>query len=228
MMKIVNSIIKLVLITVLAISSELIAAQDGKDLINAVTNHDLNEVKRLIEAGVDINYLDEESPYVDNALLLACAYNFVDIAMYLTEKGADLSIRTYSGHTALMAALISEDLVDLMISKGADVSAKLEDGTTVFTLSISGVLSERVGLEIAKKFLDLGADVDESCTSGPVAGYTCLMMAALNQRPDIVKFLVENGANVNAKTGDGNTPLSLAEKEDDPEMVALLKELGAK
>ncbi len=64
--------------------------------------------------------------------------------------------------------------------------------------------------------------------SGAAAGYTCLMMAARNQRPDIVNFLVENGADVNATAENGNTPLSLAEKENDQEMVALLKKLGAK
>jgi ankyrin repeat protein len=37
-------------------------------------------------------------------------------------------------------------------------------------------------------------------------------MAARNQRPDIVKFLVENGANVNARAADGKTPLSWLKK----------------
>ena len=54
------------------------------------------------------------------------------------------------------------------------------------------------------------------------------MMAARNQRPDIVNFLVENGGNVNVKAADDNTPLSLAEEEEDHKMVALLKQLGAK
>jgi ankyrin repeat protein len=40
--------------------------------------------------------------------------------------------------------------------------------------------------------------------------------------------LAENGANMDAKAADGNTPLSLAQEEKDQEMVALLKKLGAK
>ena len=54
------------------------------------------------------------------------------------------------------------------------------------------------------------------------------MRAARNNRPDLVKFLVEKGADVNAKAGDGMTPLSLATKEKDDKMIALLKKLGAK
>jgi ankyrin repeat protein len=85
-----------------------------------------------------------------------------------------------------------------------------------------------LGFGNAKKLLEYGADVDESFTSGPAEGYTCLMMAARNQRPDIVKFLADNGANVNAKAANGNTPLSLAEEEEDKEIIELLKQLGAK
>ena len=50
----------------------------------------------------------------------------------------------------------------------------------------------------------------------------------LDRVTDIVKFLVENGANVNAKAANGNTPLSLAEEEEDQEIIELLKQLGAK
>lgn len=59
-------------------------------------------------------------------------------------------------------------------------------------------------------------------------GYTCLMMAARNQRPDIVRFLAENGADVNASAANGKTALSLANEEEDKEMVNLLEQLGAK
>jgi ankyrin repeat protein len=54
------------------------------------------------------------------------------------------------------------------------------------------------------------------------------MMAARNNAPDLVTFLIENGADVNAKAKDGQTALSLAQKEDDAAMVALLIKVGAK
>lgn len=213
--------------TFLLILSGSAGAQDGTELITAIAYQDLDKVKNLVEAGVDINYQEESAGAT--ALILSAMYNFVDMARYLIEKGADVSIQNRAGQTALMAAAgSSEEMFDLLVANGADMSVKSEDGTSAFTLSITGALSERVGLEIAKKLLEMGANVDESFNSGAAEGYTCLMMAARNQRPDIVKFLAENGANVNARAADGNTPLSLAKKEEDREMVAILTKLGAK
>lgn len=224
-MKIVNLLGGIIML-VLILPAEHVTAQTGSDLITAVAYQDLDKVKELINAGVDINYQTEMQDVT--ALIMACQYNFVDIGTYLIEAGADFTLKMNTGHNALMAAAVmSEELFDLLVSKGADTSVKLEDGTSAFTISISGALSGYIGLEIAKKLLDKGADVDEAANSGPTEGYTCLMMAAGNQRPDIVKFLVEEGANLNARAGDGTTPLSMAEKRNDPEMVALLKELGA-
>jgi len=217
----------LIFFIVLLFSSGYVMAQDGNELITAVAYQDLDKVKNLVEAGVDINYQEESAGAT--ALIMSAMYNFGDMARYLIEKGADVSIQNKVGQTALMAAAgSSEAIFDLLVANGADMSVKSDDGTSAFTLSITGSLSERVGLENAKKLLDLGADVDESVNSGAAEGYTCLMMAARNQRPDIVKFLVENGADVNAKAANGSTPLSLAEEEEDEEMIELLKNLGAK
>jgi len=202
-------------------------AQDGTELITAVAYQDLDKVKSLVEAGVDINYQEESAGAT--ALIMSAMYNFGDIAKYLIEKGADISIKNNTGHTALMAAAGSSDEVfDLLVANGADMSLKLEDGTSAFMLSISGVMSDFVGFGNAKKLLENGADVDESFNSGPAEGYTCLMMAARNQRPDIVEFLADNGADVNAKAADGKSPISLAEEENDEVMIELLKKLGAK
>lgn len=209
------------------ILSGYILAQDGTELITAVAYQDLDKVKSLVEAGVDINFQEESAGAT--ALIMSAMYNFGDIARYLIEKGADVTIKNNTGHTALMAAAgSSEEVFDLLVANGADMSVKLEDGTSAFMLSISGVMSDFVGLDNAKKLLENGADVDESFLSGPAEGYTCLMMAARNQRPDIVEFLADNGADVNAKAANGNTPLSLAQEEEDQKMIELLKQLGAK
>jgi ankyrin repeat protein len=207
--------------------SSALKAQTGDELISAVTYQDLEKVKDLVEAGVDVNY--REPRYGNTPLSMACQYNLVEIARYLMDKGADINLRTKTGHTPLMAAASgSETLFHLLLEKGADPLAAQENGTTALTMLVTGILMERMPLEAIDMLLNAGVNIDESAKSGQTEGYTCLMMAARNKRPDLVKYLVEREADINARAADGSTALSLAGKEDDQEMISLLKELGAK
>lgn len=67
-----------------------------------------------------------------------------------------------------------------------------------------------------RRLLDLGVPVNAAYEGD---GYfdiakdsTALHVAAWQSRPDLVKLLIERGANVNAKDGKGRTPLMLAHK----------------
>ena len=71
-----------------------------------------------------------------------------------------------------------------------------------------------------KRELQKGGDVN-----GAHAGTSLLSLATKNGRLDMVKFLVEKGADVNARGNDGETPLTLATKQD---VVDFLKQHGAK
>ena len=200
------------------------------ELFDKVIGNDIASVKKLLAEGADINELTEVGGVgTATPLFIACSY-YDDMAKLLIAKGADVNIKTAKGDTPLMAACGSgkEEVARLLVSKGADVNAKSNDGNGAFTYSISGILSDRASTGLAEFLLSKGANVDETPDTGPIAGYTCLMMAAGNKKPDLVKFLVKHGANVNARAKDGSTPLSLATKDKDPEMVKLLKSLGAK
>jgi len=204
------------------------AAMAG-ELWSKVYRNDIEGVKKLLDAGADINDRPDPGGQTNpTALIMACSY-YEDMAMLLIDRGADINATTDRGETALMAACFSlEKVARRLIEKGADVTARQSNGTGAFTGCIVGVLSGRVSYGLAELLLSKGADVDEASNSGDAAGYTPLMMAARNKKPELVKFLVKNGADVNAKAKDGVTPLSLAAKEKDAEMVRLLKKLGAK
>ena len=202
-------------------------AQDGAGLIESIMYQEFDKAKELIENGVDVNYQDKSSG--STALMLACQYNFIEIAAFLIENKADLNVQAKNGQTALMAAAgSSEDLFNLLLSKGADIKIKETNGTTVLTQACMGVITEKVTLNVVKTILDKGIDVNEAPSSGRTQGYTCLMMAARNNQLKLAKILINRGADVNIKANDGNTALGLARKENNTEITELLIKQGAK
>lgn len=62
----------------------------------------------------------------------------------------------------------------------------------------------------------------------PESGNTALIQAVDRGHPDVVRLLVEKGADLNAKNKDGMTALSLAESRGYEEVVRILKAAGAK
>ena len=204
-----------------------VMAQEGAKLIESVWSQDFDRAKELVKGGVDVNYQDPSSG--STALMLACGYNFADMARFLVEHGADLNRQDKQGQTALMiAAYRSEEIFTLLLSKGADIKVKDKEGRTAFTHAWVGVLSEEVPLAVVETLLNKGADVNEAPDRGLAEGYTCLMMASGNNRPGLVSFLIGKGADVNARARDGKTALGLAQEEGHSEVVKLLIAAGAK
>lgn len=79
----------------------------------------------------------------------------------------------------------------------------------------------------AKFKLLLSQGFNINATSGK-DGTTLLMDAVEHDQLRIVQFLIGSGANVNIKTKDGRTALSLAKKKADKEMIESLTKAGAK
>ena len=75
--------------------------------------------------------------------------------------------------------------------------------------------------ETVKKLIELGIDVNEKSD-----GMTPLMYAARYNRTDIIKILVEKGAEINTKNSKGYTAMKFAKQSNAKEAVALLEELS--
>lgn len=219
--------VRCLLLVLILSATSVVLGQDGSKLIEDIMFQEFDKAKTLVKNGVNVNYQDESSG--STALMLACQYNFVDMAKFLIEHKADVNLQAKNGQSALMvSARTSEELFQLLLSKGADITMKANDGTTALTQACAGIISKKVSLAVVQTLLDKGANVNEAPVSGHAEGYTCLMMAARNHQPELVKLLINKGADINKKAKDGNTAISLARKENDLDMVKLLKSLGAK
>jgi ankyrin repeat protein len=170
----------------------------------AVFADDLDEAKRLIAAGADVN---AENNYGINAMLLAA-----DIA--------------------------STELIRLLLKHGADANTANADGETPLHL-----VARAGNVEAARLLLKAGAKVDARESFGE---QTPLMWAVTRRHPQMVAFLLEKGADVNARSAirdyqrvataesraksldrGGFTPLMYAARENCRECVDILLKHGA-
>jgi len=94
--------------------------------LNMAVSYDPELVAPLLKAGADPK-LAAESGYT---ALHVAAYRSVDIAKRLIDAGADVKAADSSGNTPLHFARNLE-MVDLLISKGADPNARSKDGETL-------------------------------------------------------------------------------------------------
>jgi ankyrin repeat protein len=111
-----------------------------------------------------------------------------------------------------------KEIAELLISKGADVNAKGEDGWTPLH---EAAWDDRK--EIAELLISKGADVNakNDIESTP------LHHAAYYGHKEVAKLLIAKGADVNAKDGVGRTPLHKAVYYGHKEIVGLLLTKGA-
>jgi ankyrin repeat protein len=177
-------------------------------------------VQLLLEHGANVNPTkrpdSQSSPLVQAAL----ASN-VETMKLLLEHGADLKASAVS---TLIIALMQDcrECVDFLLQQKLDPE--------VYTIALGAVVNF-ADVNTVRLLLDRGAQVD---APDPV-GHTPLANAAGSDSipTDVVKLLIERGANVNSKSthlssGDtGMSVLDIARLRGDTPVVAVLVKAGA-
>ena len=129
--------------------------------------------------------------------------------------------------TPLMVATTVGDrpMVRLLLRAGAKPNTQNDQGRTalMYAAGVMTLLGERFA-EIATDLLDAGADLE--VRSWGDTGTNALMFAAYNGRADIVKLLLERGANPAHADEKGRTALDFAESKGHAEVIRLLKAHG--
>jgi ankyrin repeat protein len=149
--------------------------------------------KMLIEKGADVNAINNRGRapmhYIEN----------LQVLKKLIEKGANINEKDKeTGWTPLHFAVTRqnmEEIVDYLITNGADVNAKSFDGSTPLHLRL-----------YAKRLIAAGGDVN----SQDEFGNTPLHYAHLHHIKDAAEPLINAGADVNSKNKNYSTPLHLA------------------
>jgi ankyrin repeat protein len=154
-------------------------------------------------------------------LHLAAHRGDIDKVRSSLEKGTKIDVRDKAMHTPLFYAASAGQInvVDLLISKGADVNAKDIRGgeTPLFYAAKAGQKN------VVELLIDKGADVNARGSQHSGA----LESAAWLGRSDVAELLIAKGADVNAKDDWDYIPLHAAAGSGLVEIVKLLIAKGS-
>ncbi len=171
----------------------------SEKLLNAAKEGNYDEMKKLVEQGAYINAVDEKK---NTALYFAAAAGNFDAVKYLVEKGAKLNIRHSSGQLALDRAA-QEGYIDV-------VKYLADHGSLILVEPVSPLwlAAQKGHLSVVKYLVDeKKLDMNQS----PAGLGTALHFAAGGGFLDVVRFLVEKGADTSARTKFGHeTPVEMA------------------
>lgn len=141
-----------------------------------------------------------------------------EIVELLVNAGAELDFFS-------AVVLKSNEAIDQMLKADPSLSeARRSDGYPAIHFAVS-----RGDLEMVKKFLNAGCDLElrnHSKNSGHFAG-RMIHVAAFWHQPEVAKFLIEAGADVNAVAKLKTTPLHVAARTGNHDVAKLLLENGA-
>jgi ankyrin repeat protein len=164
----------------------------------------------------------------NTALSYACYYpdsdeKSLELARLLIEQGADFNTLNHWGYGYTPLSLACKkgkaETIKFLIESGADLKRlNLEGKIPYLSFVIENVKGDKKALELANLLIEKGAHINTK-TNPP------LIAACLYGKEEIIKLLIENGADVNLQDSFKRTPLCiiLERAKDDEAALELVK-----
>ena len=200
------------------------ASDVDAQLIKASQRGDASEVLRLLREGASVGARDAANR---TALHFATEGNHIAAALALIEAGAD--VNAFDGASIdhspyLMAGARGYlEILRPMLSHGADLASTNGYGGTALIPAC-----ERGFVDVARALIEAGTNVDHVNRLGWTALLEAIILSdggAAHQ--EIVRMLLEAGANPSLADRDGVTPLAHARARGYEAIADLLRDHGA-
>ena len=173
----------------------------NKELINASVKGNIDDIKKLLIAGADINTKD--NAIQTTPIALAANRGHLEVVKFLFSQGAQIDAVCNIGTSALMIASAKGHLEVVRFLLNAGANHRLLDikGFSALTFAASAG-----NIAVCKLLIDKGAIVDLRNPNGP----TPLYIAAIKGNKGIVSYLLGKGADPNVSISTGGSNINAA------------------
>lgn len=181
-------------------------------LCYACQSNSMGTVELLIDRGADVNMRwNSSTEFGKQAIHYAVEFDAVSCARALLEAGADASSYTDLGYFPLLLAR-SVDMRNLLLEFGADIDQTDQrgDDTVLEQAAFYG------NLKSVQYYIKRGANVHFASKSN---NDTVLHSAVVSDNTDVVKAVLDAGADRTIKTLEGKTPFDYAKTDEIKELV---------
>ncbi len=181
----------------------------------AASKGKVKAVKYLLLCGANINARTEN---MKSPLMAAIEAKSFETAKLLIDARASLNVADENGYTPLHYAIMHDQIgiAQYMVTLFCDIDAPDNFGNTPLFYAVNK------GEQYIQVLLNAGADRNAKNYDGK----TPLHKAVMSNNFNMVRFLIENGVNLNIADKEGKTPISYAKPHS--EIYNLLIESGAK
>lgn len=178
-------------------------------LCDSIAGGELEAAKSLIDAGTDINAVDELGR---QPLYYACAHNHIELARYLLDHGADVN-HDYAPRKPTELICAAEANQAAMVKLLLDYGARIDERRTGRAITALQKAAAEGALDAVRVLCAAGADVNRVSRSGDTPLLSAIEGAG---SAAVVRELIAHGAEVEKSNNIGQMPLTLACWQDPP------------
>jgi hypothetical protein len=197
------------------LAGNLFAIDYQWDFVNAVSKADLPAIEKIIKTNINTMSALDKRVVMNFAVIYARGETALKVFDILQKH--NIQPDSFDLYTAIDKNQ-SDSVIQFLLNNGIEANGE------ILLLAM-----EKQRFNFAQQFIKAKVDVNyQYASTKPYAdGMTSLLYAVKYDNFELVKLLLENGSNIDAVAKDGNTALSLAQKNENNIIYNYLTEHGA-